>query len=114
MLSISFLSESDSIQRKTRIAGETITKTESQKPILRSQRARGLERACARTGAALAAHAVHFVFCRTCSSSSASATMMHEEHDDDGRGVADVVEREGLQIEVDVDRLRRGARPALR
>src|SRR5579862_4111378 len=37
-LSISFLRESDSIHRKTRMAGETMTTTDSQKPALRKVR----------------------------------------------------------------------------
>ena len=67
MLSISFLSDSDSIHRKTRIAGETMTSTDSQKPSLRSKRAH-----CA----ALMRVQLHFVLSRTCSSSSASASTM--------------------------------------
>ena len=39
--------------------------------------------------------------------------MMHEEHHDHRRGVADVVEGERLQVEIEVDRLRRGAGAAL-
>ena len=64
-----------------------------------------------RRGARSCAH-VHFVRWRTCSSSSASARTIDEEHDDDRRRVADVVERERLQVQIEVDRLRRGARAA--
>src|SRR5437667_9694435 len=54
-LSISFLSDSDSIQRKTRIAGETMTTTDSQNPMrrnVRRARAFGADRT---TGGAVAA-----------------------------------------------------------
>ena len=77
MLSISFLSDSDSIHRNTRIAGDTMTSTDSQKPTLRSSRRRRAAPGDARRASGLRRRAqVHFVLSRTCSSSSASASTM--------------------------------------
>jgi hypothetical protein len=110
MLSISVLSASESIHRKTRIAGDTITNPDSQKPILRSQRFSGTRaRGVARVGAATLAKSIWSSRGRA-ASTSASASTITEEHDDDRRGRADVVERERLQIKIEVDRFRRGAR----
>src|SRR5205807_2915578 len=56
-LSISFLSDSESIQRNTRIAGETMTTTDSQKPARRTarrNRARDGVRSTAMRSAAIA------------------------------------------------------------
>ena len=75
MLSISFLSESDSIHRKTKIAGDTMTATENQKPSLRTARRM---RTRPREGRGAAAGAVgghvHLVRWRRWSSTNASAS----------------------------------------
>ena len=63
MLSISFLSDSDSIHRKTKIAGDTMTATENQKPSCAARRIaapRPRERARATRTDALGGH-VHLV-----------------------------------------------------
>ncbi len=73
-LSISFFSDSESIHRKTRIAGETMTKTDSQNPTLRSH-APGTPARSAGTRCRGRGH-VHLVFSRTCRSNSASASTM--------------------------------------
>ena len=111
MLSISFLSESDSIHRNTKIAGETMTTTENQKPILRSQRLRA---ARVRAVDAVASARLRRSALRPLGllpqvqQHERQRQHDHEEDHHDRRGVADVVEREGLQIQIEVDRLRRG------
>ena len=116
MLSISFLSDSDSIHRNTRIAGDTMTTTENAEaePCAASARHARSAGAGAHGAVPVAAHHVHLVRSRTWRSSSASAITITKKIDDDRRRVADVVERERLQVEVEVDRLRRGARAARR
>ena len=71
LLSSSFLSDSDSIHRNTRMAGDTITTTDEPEAELPEQPAQvegAPARACGDRG-----HAVHFAFWRTCSSSMAIA-----------------------------------------
>src|SRR5678815_5477251 len=113
MLSISVLSDSDSIHRKTRITGETITTTDAQKPSLRSQRLAGARAAedAMRAVAALTSR-VPLGLLAHVQQHEGEGEHDHEEHDDHRGGVADVVERERLQVEVQVDGFRRRAGPA--
>ena len=112
MLSISVLSDSDSIHRNTRIAGDTRNSTDSQKPIRRSDRlaADGAMHGLGR----LALHSRPLRLLPHVEQQQRQREDDDEEHDHHRRRIADVVERERLQIEVEVDRLRRGAGAALR